>query len=74
MIKEAVNKSYELNLREGLHFERRLFHSTFATVRTLYTLIDRRARYDTLFSLVTYRIYRFSLVCSAVPRAHTVPH
>lgn len=33
MAKEAVNKSYELSLHEGLHFERRLFHSTFATVR-----------------------------------------
>ena len=31
MCKEAVNKSQELSLTEGLHFERRLFHSTFAT-------------------------------------------
>ncbi len=30
-IKEAVNRSYELPLREGLLFERRLFHSLFAT-------------------------------------------
>ena len=29
--KEAVNRSYELTLREGLLFERRLFHSLFAT-------------------------------------------
>ncbi|KAJ3084967.1 putative enoyl-CoA hydratase, mitochondrial [Quaeritorhiza haematococci] len=31
MAKEAVNKAEELSLAEGLHFERRLFHSTFAT-------------------------------------------
>lgn len=32
MAKEAVNKAYELNLKEGLDYERRLFHQTFATV------------------------------------------
>ncbi|CAJ0580970.1 unnamed protein product, partial [Mesorhabditis spiculigera] len=31
MCKEAVNSAYEMTLREGLHFERRLFHTTFAT-------------------------------------------
>ncbi len=30
-LKEAVNRSYETTLREGLLFERRLFHSLFAT-------------------------------------------
>ncbi|MDZ4096970.1 MAG: enoyl-CoA hydratase [Paracoccaceae bacterium] len=30
-VKEAVNRSYETSLREGLLFERRLFHSLFAT-------------------------------------------
>lgn len=30
-VKEAVNRSYELPLREGLLFERRVFHSLFAT-------------------------------------------
>jgi enoyl-CoA hydratase len=29
--KEAVNKSYETTLAEGLMIERRLFHSMFAT-------------------------------------------
>ncbi|MFD1794791.1 enoyl-CoA hydratase [Paracoccus aurantiacus] len=29
--KEAVNRSYETTLREGLQYERRLFHSLFAT-------------------------------------------
>ena len=29
-IKESVNRSYEMTLREGLLFERRLFHSLFA--------------------------------------------
>jgi len=29
--KEAVNASYEMTLAEGNHFEKRLFHSTFAT-------------------------------------------
>lgn len=31
MIKEAVNRAYETTLTEGVRFERRLFHSTFAT-------------------------------------------
>jgi enoyl-CoA hydratase len=31
MIKEAVNHAYETSLAEGMQFERRLFHSTFAT-------------------------------------------
>ena len=30
-MKEAVNRSYETTLREGILFERRLFHSLFAT-------------------------------------------
>lgn len=30
MAKETVNASYELNLEEGLRFERRLFHSMFS--------------------------------------------
>ncbi|KAK8749033.1 hypothetical protein OTU49_015648 [Cherax quadricarinatus] len=31
MCKESVNNSFELPLSEGLHFEKRLFHCTFAT-------------------------------------------
>jgi len=31
MAKETVNQSYETTLQEGLLFERRVFHSTFAT-------------------------------------------
>ncbi|PLW76145.1 enoyl-CoA hydratase [Cohaesibacter celericrescens] len=31
MTKESVNRSYETTLKEGLLFERRLFHSMFAT-------------------------------------------
>ncbi len=31
MVKEAVNRSYETTLAEGLRFERRLFHAVFAT-------------------------------------------
>jgi len=30
LAKEAVNASYETTLKEGVHMERRLFHSTFA--------------------------------------------
>ena len=30
MTKEAVNAAFETTLREGVHFERRLFHATFA--------------------------------------------
>jgi enoyl-CoA hydratase len=29
--KESVNKAYETTLKEGIMFERRVFHSTFAT-------------------------------------------
>ena len=31
MTKEAVNRSYEVTLSEGVRFERRVFHSLFAT-------------------------------------------
>lgn len=31
MVKESVNRAYETTLAEGVHFERRLFHSLFAT-------------------------------------------
>jgi enoyl-CoA hydratase len=29
--KEAVNRAFEMSLAEGIHFERRIFHSLFAT-------------------------------------------
>ena len=31
MLKESVNRAYETSLTEGVRFERRLFHATFAT-------------------------------------------
>ena len=31
MTKEAVNRSYETTLAEGIRFERRVFHAMFAT-------------------------------------------
>ena len=31
MAKEAVNRAFETTLAEGMRFERRLFHSIFAT-------------------------------------------
>ena len=31
MVKESINTAYETSLSEGVHFERRLFHATFAT-------------------------------------------
>jgi enoyl-CoA hydratase len=31
MVKESVNRAYETTLAEGVRFERRLFHSLFAT-------------------------------------------
>jgi enoyl-CoA hydratase len=30
MVKESINRAYETTLAEGIRFERRLFHSTFA--------------------------------------------
>ncbi len=35
MAKECVNAAYEMSQAEGVHYERRMFHSTFATVRPL---------------------------------------
>ena len=35
MAKEAVNKAHELPLSQGLSFEKKLFWSTFATVKIL---------------------------------------
>jgi enoyl-CoA hydratase len=31
MIKECVNRAFETTLAEGVRFERRVFHATFAT-------------------------------------------
>lgn len=31
LAKECVNAAQEMTLREGLHFEKRIFHSCFAT-------------------------------------------
>lgn len=31
MVKESINRAYETTLAEGIQYERRLFHSTFAT-------------------------------------------
>ena len=31
MVKESINRAYETTLAEGVRFERRLFHSVFAT-------------------------------------------
>ena len=31
VVKEVVNRSYETTLREGLLFERRMFHGLFGT-------------------------------------------
>ena len=31
MVKESVNRAFETTLAEGVRFERRVFHSTFAT-------------------------------------------
>ncbi|MDN5871612.1 MAG: enoyl-CoA hydratase [Nitrococcus sp.] len=46
MIKEAVNQGFETGLQEGLHLERRLFQSTFATEdcnEGLAAFVDKRA-------------------------------
>jgi len=32
MVKESINRAYETTLAEGVQYERRLFHSTFASV------------------------------------------
>jgi len=46
MVKEAINRAYETTLTEGLRFERRLFHSAFATEdqkEGMRAFLDKRA-------------------------------
>jgi enoyl-CoA hydratase len=46
MAKEAVNRAYETTLAEGVQFERRLFHATFATAdqkEGMAAFVDKRA-------------------------------
>lgn len=31
MVKESVNRAFEVSLSEGVRFERRVFHAAFAT-------------------------------------------
>jgi len=45
MTKEMVNRAYETTLAEGIRFERRLFHSMFATkdkAEGMAAFIDKR--------------------------------
>ncbi|MFB7631647.1 enoyl-CoA hydratase [Streptomyces sp. NPDC056149] len=45
MAKEAVNRSFETTLAEGVHFERRIFHAVFATAdqkEGMTAFIDKR--------------------------------
>ena len=46
MVKESVERAYETTLAEGIRFERRLFHSTFATAdqkEGMQAFIDKRS-------------------------------
>lgn len=46
MVKESVNRAYETTLAEGIRFERRLFHSTFALAdqkEGMQAFIDKRS-------------------------------
>ncbi|MGW8375076.1 enoyl-CoA hydratase [Streptomyces sp. ODS28] len=46
MAKEAVDRAFETTLAEGVHFERRLFHATFATAdqkEGMSAFVDKRA-------------------------------
>ncbi len=45
MIKESINRAYESSLAEGVQYERRLFHSTFATTdqkEGMHAFIEKR--------------------------------
>jgi enoyl-CoA hydratase len=45
MTKESINRSYETSLTEGIRFERRVFHSMFATTdqkEGMKAFIDKR--------------------------------
>lgn len=39
LAKECINQAYESGLNEGIRFEKRVFHSTFAYVILLYLFI-----------------------------------
>ncbi len=41
MCKESVNQAYETTLQEGLLFEKRTFHTTFATVFNYHTFLSK---------------------------------
>ena len=46
MVKESVERAYETTLAEGIRFERRLFHSTFAMAdqkEGMQAFIDKRS-------------------------------
>ncbi len=46
MVKESVERAYETTLAEGIRFERRLFHSTFATAdqkEGMQAFVDKRS-------------------------------
>jgi len=46
MVKESINRAYETTLAEGVQFERRLFHGTFATAdqkEGMQAFIEKRA-------------------------------
>lgn len=46
LCKEAVNTAYETTLAEGLHFEKRTFHATFATkdrLEGMTAFVEKRA-------------------------------
>jgi len=45
MTKESINRSYETTLTEGIRFERRVFHSMFATTdqkEGMKSFVDKR--------------------------------
>lgn len=45
MIKESINRAFEVSLAEGLRFERRTFHSIFATLdqkEGMQAFVDKR--------------------------------
>lgn len=48
MCKESVNQAYETTLQEGLLFEKRTFHTTFATVFNYHTFLSN----DIFFKLL----------------------
>jgi enoyl-CoA hydratase len=76
-VKEAVNRAQETTLREGLLFERRLFHALFATEdqkEGMAAFLEKRSRSSaTARAFVRLRLRRAGVTKSSTSRGFPFP-